>query len=306
MSKELQPKGFQIISLKVGLLLFLPAVVFISIFLLFPFLWVFIISFTNRTLLGAGARDPQFIGIENYLRLFDFSRWMQPGEFGHSLALTVTFVFGSLIGQVLLGLAIAFAFNQRKGAVREIMFTLVTLAWILPETAIGFTWLAFLDGRAGTLNSILGSVGLSTPDWLIEYPLRSVMMFNVWRGTAFSMLLFSAALGNVRPSYLETADVIGASTWQRFRDILFPLIRPQFATAIVLVTLWTFNVFTPFLLTQGGPAFRSDIIAIHTYRVAFQFYEFGRGSAIAVIVMIINFILASIYLFGVKRKGVKK
>lgn len=117
------------------------------------------------------------------------------------------------------------------------------------------------------------------------------------------MLLFSAALGNVRPSYLETADVSGATAWQRFRDILFPLIRPQVATAIVLVTLWTFNVFTPFLLTQGGPAFRTDILAIHTYRVAFQFFEFGRGSAIAVIVMIINLGLASFYLSSLRRQG---
>lgn len=292
----------RILSTRAGLTLLAPALLFIGVFLLFPFVWVVVISFTDRTLLGAAARDPQFVALENYLRLFDFSRWMRSGEFGHSLYLTVYFVIGSVLGQVVLGLGIALAFNRRKGFLRELIFTLVTLAWILPEAAIAFTWTSFLDPN-GTLNALLSRVGLGRPDWLLDLPMASIILFNIWRGSAFSMLLFSAALGNVRPSYLETADVIGANAWQRFRDILFPLIKPQFVTALILVTLWTFNVFTPFLLTQGGPAFRTDILAIHTYRVAFQFFEFGRGSAIAVIVMVINFLLATIYLVGLRREA---
>lgn len=291
-----------ILSRRAGLTLLVPAFLFIGVFLLFPFLWVMVISFTDRTLLGAGAANPQFVGFENFERLFDFGRWMRSGEFGRSLYLTGYFVLASVAGQLVLGLGIALTFNRRKGFARELIFTLVTLAWILPEAAIAFTWTSFLDPN-GTLNTLLGSLGLARPDWLLDYPMASIVMFNVWRGTAFSMLLFSAALGNVRPSYLETADVAGANAWQRFRDILFPLIRPQFVTALILITLWTFNVFTPFLLTQGGPAFRTDIMAIHTYRIAFQYFDFGQGSAIAVIVMIINFVLAGIYLYGLRRGG---
>ncbi len=301
---QLSRGGNHILSMRAGIALMVPALVFITLFLLFPFIWVFLISFTNRTLLGAAARDPQIVGLSNYVRLFDLSRWMRSGEFGRSLLLTITFVGGSLIGQVGLGLAIAFAFVRKRGFLREMVYTLVTLAWILPETAIGFTWTAFLNGRSGTLNVILRSLGFAGADWLLEYPMASIMIFNIWRGSAFAMLLFSAALGNIRPSYMETADVIGASSWQRFRDIMFPLIKPQFATALVLITLWTFNVFTPFLLTGGGPAYQTEIIAIHTYRVAFQFFEFGRGSAIAVIIMSINLLLASFYLFGLRGKEV--
>jgi multiple sugar transport system permease protein len=293
----------QLLSRRAGLAFVAPALLFIALFLLFPFVWVFIISFTDRALLGLAAREPQFIGLDNYLRLFDFDRWMRRGEFGYSLYLTFLFVLGSVTGQVALGLTIALTFHRQRGFWRELVFTLATLAWILPEVAMAFTWSAFLNRDAGTLNAILSAVGLGRPDWLIDYPLLAIIIFNIWRGTAFSMLLFSAALGNVRPSYLETADVAGANAWQRFRDILFPLIRPQFITGLVLVTLWTFNVFTPFLLTQGGPSFRTDIMAIHTYRVAFQFFEFGRGSAIAVIVMLINLILASVYLFGLRRQA---
>lgn len=292
----------QILTQRAGFALLAPALLFIGLFLLFPFLWVVVISFTDRTLLGAGAANPQFVGLENFRNLFDFGRWMRSGEFGQSLYLTAYFVVVCVTGQLAVGLGIALAFNRRKGFLRELVFTLVTLAWILPEAAIAFTWTSFLDPD-GTLNTLLGSLGLGRPDWLLDLPMVSIIMFNVWRGSAFSMLLFSAALGNVRPSYLETADVAGANAWQRFRDILFPLIRPQVVTALILITLWTFNVFTPFLLTQGGPAFRTDIMAIHTYRVAFQFFEFGQGSAIAVIVMIINFLLAGVYLIGLRREG---
>lgn len=289
-----------ILTRRAGLGLLAPAFFFIGLFLLFPFVWVMVISFTDRTLLGAAASDPQFVGLENFRRLFDFATWMRTGEFGYSLYLTGYFVVACVLGQAALGMGIALAFNRRKGFLRELVFTLVTLAWILPEAAIAFTWTSFLDPD-GTLNTVIGALGIGRPDWLLDLPMVSIIMFNIWRGTAFSMLLFSAALGNVPPSYLETADVAGANAWQRFRDILFPLVRPQVVTALILITLWTFNVFTPFLLTQGGPAFRTDIMAIHTYRVAFQFFEFGQGSAIAVIVMIINFLLAGIYLFGLRR-----
>lgn len=291
-----------ILSQRAGLTLLAPAFLFIGLFLLFPFLWVLVISFTDRTLLGASAANPQFVGLENFRSLFDFDTWMRTGEFGWSLYLTVYFVIGSVLGQLAVGLGIALLFNRRKGFLRELIFTLVTLAWILPEAAIAFTWTSFLDPD-GTLNSVIGALGLGRPDWLLDYPLISIILFNIWRGSAFSMLLFSAALGNVRPSYLETAEVVGANAWQRFRDILFPLIRPQFVTALILITLWTFNVFTPFLLTQGGPAFRTDIVAIHTYRIAFQFFEFGLGSAVAVVVMVINLVLAGIYLIGLRREG---
>ena len=104
---------------------------------------------------------------------------------------------------------------------------------------------------------------------------------------------------------METADVIGASMWQRFRDILFPLLTPYIITDLILITLWTFNTFTPFLLTGGGPTFRTDVISIYTYRVGLRFFEFGRGSAIAMVVMVINLILASIYLFIARTRQVR-
>lgn len=293
-----------VLSRWAGLAFITPALVFIFIFLIFPFVWIFYLSFTNQALTGPTALNPRFVGLENYLHLFDFDRWLRSGQFGRSLVITAQFVFGSaLIGQAVLGMTVAWVFYRRRGLLRELVYTLAILAWIIPEVVVAFTWVAFLDRDFGTLNTVLGSLGLGRPDWLLAHPLFSIIFFNTWRGTAFSILLFSSALATVPPSYIETAEVAGASAWQKLRDIILPLMRGHILTDLILITLWTFNVFTPFLLTGGGPAFKTELVSIYTYRVAFKFFEFGQGSAIAMIVMLINLVLALGYLTLLRREA---
>ena len=103
---------------------------------------------------------------------------------------------------------------------------------------------------------------------------------------------------------METADVAGASFWQKLRDIFLPLLRGHILTDMILITLWTFNTFTPFLLTGGGPAFKTELLSIFTYRTAFKFYEFGVGGAIAVVAMLVNFALALVYMLMLRRQAV--
>jgi multiple sugar transport system permease protein len=294
-----------ILSIRTGLLFLLPALAFVAIFLIFPFAWILVVSFTNQTLTGVGALAPRFVSLDNYARLFDFSRWLVRGQFGSALVITAQFVVGSaLIGQVGLGLALAIAFHRRKGFLRELVYTLVILAWIIPDVVVAFSWIAFLDRDFGTLNAILSHIGLGRPDWQLRHSLLSIILFNTWRGAAFSMLLFSSALATIPPSYLEAAQVAGASFWQRFRDILLPLLRGHILTDLILITLWTFNTFSPFLITGGGPAYTTELVSIYTYRVAFQFFEFGQGAAIAVVTMTINFALALVYLGLLRRRAV--
>lgn len=294
-----------VLSRRGGLAFLSPALVFIGVFILLPFFWVFFISFTNQSLTGRTAIDWQYVGLDNYRQLFNFDTWMRSGNFGRSLVITFKFVVGSaLIGQAGLGLLLASLFYRRKGFIRELVYTLVIMAWIIPDVVVAFAWVAFLDRDFGTLNAILSTVSLGHPDWLLGYPLESIILFNTWRGTAFSMLLFSSALATIPPSYMETAEVVGASAWQKFRDILLPLIKGHIMTDLILITLWTFNTFTPFLLTGGGPAFRTEVLSIHTYRVAFRFFEFGAGGAIAVVVMLINLVLALGYLTVLQRRAV--
>ncbi len=109
-----------LLSARAGALFLLPAFLCLLIFLIFPFLWIFRVSFTNETLTGASALNPEWVGLNNYTSLFDFGKWLTRGQFGNALLVTFQFVIGSaLIGQVGLGLALAIAFYRRKGAFRE-------------------------------------------------------------------------------------------------------------------------------------------------------------------------------------------
>ncbi|HTO27521.1 MAG TPA: sugar ABC transporter permease, partial [Devosia sp.] len=132
-----------------------------------------------------------------------------------------------------------------------------------------------------------------------------IVVFNTWRGAAFSMMLFSSAFSSIPPSYFQAADVAGASSWQKFKDIGLPLIRGHIVTDLILITMWTFNTFTPFLLTNGGPSYRTELVSIYNYRVAFNDFQFGKGAAVGVIMMLINLAFALIYLSIGRKKKVR-
>jgi multiple sugar transport system permease protein len=200
-------------------------------------------------------------------------------QFRNSLWLTILFVLGSaVIGQSLMGFGIAWSVRSVSRLVRGVIETLVLLAWILPSSVVAFLWIAYLGRGNGTLNMILHTQGT---DWLLAYPMLSIIVFNTWRGAAFSMLLFSAALNAVPPSQLETARLAGASTLQQFRDVVFPHIRGHVLTNTLLISLSTFNDFSPYLLTAGGPNHASETLPVYIYNSALYAGQLGYGSAIS-------------------------
>jgi multiple sugar transport system permease protein len=305
-AKPRKVRNFALLSNRVGAAFMLPAGALVAVFVIVPFFWVIFVSFTNRTLLGRTALNPEFVGLGNYLALFDPATFFQRGQFGFSLILTTQFVLASaLIGQALLGLLLAWLIQTVPPTIKRITETFVIAAWILPEVVIGFAWFAFLDRDQGTLNLLLTSVGLPPGDFLLDQPFWVIVVFNTWRGAAFSMMLFNSAFSSIPPSYFQAADVAGASSWQKFRDIGLPLIRGHIVTDLILITMWTFNTFTPFLLTNGGPSYRTELVSIYNYRVAFQDFQFGKGAAVGVIMMLINLAFALVYL-SLGRKKVPK
>ncbi|MEO3750036.1 sugar ABC transporter permease [Streptomyces sp. B6B3] len=264
-----------------------PALLLIAAFLVFPALWTIYLGLTDYRLTGLAATDPQMVGLENFREALDDE------DFSNSLWLTLQFVVGSaVIGQAVLGFAIAWVMRNRRGVLRRLVEALVLAAWILPSSVIAFLWIALLDGDDGTLNNVLNTPGTS---WLLDYPMASIIVFNIWRGAAFSMMLYAAALGNVPPSHLETARLAGASSWQQLRDVVFPRIRGHILTNLLLISLWTFNDFTPFLLTSGGPENKTEIMPVFIYRTALFGGELGFGAAISVLMLLINLVIALVY-----------
>ncbi|GAA3557925.1 sugar ABC transporter permease [Nonomuraea rosea] len=266
----------------------LPALVLIAVFLIFPALWTVYLGLTDYRLTGLAAADPAFVGLGNYTAALRDPRFLS------SLWLTLLYVGGSaIIGQAGLGFALAWILRTRAGPVRRVVEGVVLLSWILPGTVVGFLWFALLDRDDGTLNALLHTPGFA---WLLDYPLLSIIVFNVWRGTAFSMMLYSAALENVPPSHLETARLAGAGVWQQLRDVVLPAIRRHILTNLLLISLWTFNDFTPFVLTGGGPEGRSEILPVYVYRVALRDGQLGVGAAISFLILLINLLFALAYL----------
>ncbi len=271
-----------------------PSLVLIGVFLVFPALWTLYLGLTNYRLSGSAALHPRFVGIQNYVSALSDDR------FANSLVLTLIFVFGSaVIGQSVLGFSIAWLATRLNGTVRAVVEFFVLLAWIIPSSVTTFLWYALLDRTDGTLNAMLGTPGMA---WLLKYPMQSIIVFNTWVGTAFSMMLFSSALASVPPSQLETARMAGAGTLAQFRDVIFPHIRGHALTNTLLITLWTFNTFTPYLLTAGGPNDRSNILPIFIYRLALNDGALGQGAAISLIMILINLAIATVYLRLLKER----
>jgi multiple sugar transport system permease protein len=272
-----------------------PGLILVAIFLVFPALWTIYLGSTNYELTGTRSVSPEFVGIENY------TDTLSDPDFRDSLVKTVLFVFGSaLIGQMCLGFGIAWMLRTAGVWVRRTVEAVVLLAWILPGSLVGFLWYSFLSEDDGTLNALLP---FGDSAWLVEHPMWSIVVFNTWRGTAFSMLLFTAALATVPPSQLETARLSGASGWQQLRDVVLPNIRGHILTTALLVSLWTFNDFTPFLITGGQG---SEILPIYIYKTALTGQtQIGLASAVSLIVLLINLVVALVYLTMLRRRRVR-
>lgn len=262
----------------------MPALVLIAVFLLFPALWTIYLGLTDYRLTGLAAIATEFVGLDNYRRaLADPSFW-------DSLRITLIFVVVSgILGQTMLGFALAWALRGLRGTARGILETLVLTAWVIPGSVQAFLWLALLDRRSGTLNELLGTSGHA---WLIENPLSMIILFNIWAGAAFSMQLFSSALTTIPPSQLEGARLAGAGTFAQLRDVVLPSLRGHILTNVLLITLWTFNSFGPYLLTAGGPNGRTSVLSVYIYQTAIPGGQLGMGAALSVIMLVINLVIA--------------
>ncbi|MFF1383112.1 carbohydrate ABC transporter permease [Arthrobacter sp. NPDC058288] len=267
-----------------------PSVLLLLVFLAAPVLWSFHASFTNAALTGRNARNPAWTGVENYVRLFS------DAAFPAAVGLTIVFVVASaVVGQNLLGLLIAGLMTRARNPVSAVVGTAVVAAWVLPEIVAAFAAYAYFS-RDGTLNQLLGNAGATGADWLYAYPMVAVVLANVWRGTAFSMLVYRAALADVPRDISEAALMDGAAGWQRLVFITLPLIRSSIATNLMLVTLQTLAVFTLiWVMTAGGPSNASTTLPVLAYQEAFKFGDIGYGTAIASVLIVLGLVFGIAY-----------
>ncbi len=236
--------------------------------------------------------DPKFVGFGNYSYLLSNS------DFLASLGQTGQFVlFSAIIGQTVLGMIAAILLSRPWLRGKGIFGAVILMPMVVPEVVASLAWASVLSNNAsGTLNRLVALFGGTSTDWLQVVPMASIIVVNIWRGIAFAMIMFQAALEDVPAELVEAAKIDGARAFQVFRHVTLPLIRGPLFLYLLLTTITTVGVFgLVYFLTQGGPAGQTRLAAIYIYERALQFTQIGIGSAASMILLVIVLVLGVVY-----------
>ncbi|MFJ9174432.1 carbohydrate ABC transporter permease [Streptomyces sp. NPDC102360] len=269
-----------------------PSVLLIAVFVIAPAAYGLYLGLTDTQLTGWGARDPQFVGLDNFRDLLGSK------DFLASLGRTGEFVLWSaIIGQTVLGMLAALLLRAKWLRGKGVFGALILLPMVVPEVVASLTWASVLSSDGdGTLNRLLGLFGSGAAAPLQDHPMLSVIIINVWRGIAFAMIMFQAALEDVPDELIEASRVDGASPLQVFRHVTLPLIRGPVFLYLLLTTITTVGVFgLVFFLTQGGPGQETQLASIYIFQRAFKYSQIGLGSAASVILLVLLMILGLTY-----------
>ncbi|GIG68850.1 carbohydrate ABC transporter permease [Phytomonospora endophytica] len=264
-----------------------PGVFLVAVLLYLPLLWTTFLSFTDYNGLG----DPEWIGIENYVEMFD------DPQFIGSVLNTLLWVGGTLLVPVGIGLGVALLTWNLKGGVWLRLPFLIPYA--LSGIGVAVIW-SFILGSNGALDQALAAFGIAdTPRWLVDSPLNTVVMIlaTSWQAVGVNALLFTIGLQSIPKEPLEAAKLDGATGFRLFRSILWPMLRPLTVVVIglsIVASLKTFDIVQG--MTKGGPGRSSETLALTMYRETFVNSEYGLGSAIAVFLTIVTLAAAILYL----------
>lgn len=269
----------------------LPAIALVTTILIYPMLDLVRLSLTDATVAGTHYAYT----LESYRAL------LGDGSFYGMVGITSVFVAASVALQLTIGFALAWlidASHRRQVPGTLVARVAVVSAWVIPGVLAGVLWkILLIENRSGIINYYLSRLGLG-PLPLISSPalaLVSIVVANVWRGCAFSMILLYAGLQRVPRELHEAADLEGVSAVQRLRWLLVPQLAPVIALNLVLITIASFNTFDLIIpLTGGGPARRTEVISLFMYRLGFFDLEAGRAAAVAVVMLLVNLVLAGI------------
>ena len=286
--------------------LILPTALIVFGVVLFPAAFSIWISFHDVGLKNLGnVFETPFVGFENYVKVFDdfafkFQSWQSWG----AAVTSIVYSFSATVLTILVGLAASLLLNRPfrgRGLARAIFL----FPYIAPIVSVAFVWRWILDPRpSGVLNDLLMRLGV------IEFPkaylatrglaLLLVIIFEAWRYFPFAMLMILARLQAVDSTLYEAADVDGASTWQKFIHVTIPELRYVLGAIFLLRLMWTFNKFDDiFLLTSGG--FGTKVLPVLTYEFSFKLFDFGRGAATAMILLVILILFMAAYIRLVMR-----
>ena len=284
-------------NIRKALIMATPAFVLLAMFFIGPALITVMYSMTNMTLTGSAAQNVKFVGLQNFQNLFK-SRDMSTVVYNTMMFL----LWSGIIGQQVLGLVLALLLKRKARGVKMFVGFTVTSGWITPE-AVAIIMCSCLFDSKGTINTILGVFGIEPIRWLMKYSLVSIILSNIWKGCAYSMMMMQAALDNVPDDLMEAAKIDGANYLQSLFRITIPLIKDTLATNFMIITLGTLGT-TGLIygLTGGGPGNTSTTLSILMYKKSFVSFQIGYGMAISLIILVLGIVLSLVYTKLLNRK----
>jgi multiple sugar transport system permease protein len=271
-----------------------PVAVYLALFFAYPLYRNVDLSLRDYTVMSFVHGGAKFIGLKNYSTAWSDS------VFPEAVWHTAFFVGTSLMFQYSIGLALAIFFNQSfrlSGTLRALLL----VPWLLPLIVSATVWAWMLNSESGVVNSLLRMFGGHDVHWLTSNPesLVSVTIANIWIGIPFNLVLLYSGLQNISAEVYEAASLDGASAWQRFRYVTFPLLRPVSAITLLLGFVYTLKVFDIiWIMTRGGPANSSTTLATWSYQLSFGnlLPQFGPGSAVGNMLIVVAFLAGVVYI----------
>jgi multiple sugar transport system permease protein len=273
-----------------------PSFAILLVFLIFPLSWNIYIALHDVSLITL-LKEWEYVGLENFVTLFD------DPNFYTSLKVTLMFVGGSVALQFGVGILMALVLNQQirgSGVYRAILI----IPWTISAVIAAFSFKFILDDNFGILNYILNQLGMESVGWLSDpnIVIWSLVIANTWYGTPFTLLFLTAGLLSINPSLYEAARIDGASKMRSLFHITLPLLKPFMIINLILITMWSVNLFDiQLIMTGGGPLFSSTTTSLYMYRQAFEFGLLSKGAAAGIILILINLAVAVIYVKFLRR-----
>jgi len=264
------------------------AVVVVLLLVVFP------LAAGALTSLFAGTRDdPRYVGLANYLAILTArgGPLLAHGSFYLTLAVTVLWTVANVTLHVAIGVSLGVLLSGALGRMRAVYRVVLILPWAVPSYVTALAWKGMFHRQLGAVNALLKLVDAPPVSWFSHFAtaFAANVATNVWLGFPFMMVVTLGALTSIPKDVLEAAEVDGATRWQRFRLVTLPLLGPVLLPAVVLGSVWTFNMFNVVFLVSGGePDGTTDILVSEAYRWAFtRDKQYGYAAAYAVLIFLL-------------------
>jgi multiple sugar transport system permease protein len=256
----------------------LPWMLLFIVFMAGPIVVALITSFTDMRV--TDIRSPtnvNFVGLDNYVDV------IQDPSFRNAAKNTAIYVLVTMPLTIGIGLLLAVALNQSVVRFRNFFRVGFFLPYVTSVVAIAVVWRILLGTDTGLINGLLDQVGIEGPGWLTDpsWALSSMIMMTTWKGIGLQMIIFLAGLQAIPVELYEAASVDGAGTWQRFRYVTLPSLRPTLLFSIVVASIGLMQVFEePYVMTQGGPLESTTTVALYAMS-QFGFGNYGQTAAVS-------------------------